>query len=177
MGQATINSGGPNGLYNVKIVKDAGNASARQAAITARLAALVGLISAATANVNAALSDLAAAQSALDAAIAAMVDETTRKAVTDATANVIDKQQAVTRARIVYAGLVAEQQSIQKEQVRLTTATGDESLDAWCADLTENLAVGATVGTAEINGEDGQIIILPGGSTTNALGKLQPTLS
>lgn len=175
MGQATINSGGPTGLYNVKISKYTGNASARQAAIASRLSALVGLISTATANVNAALSDLASAQNALDAAIAAMVDETTRKAVTDATANVIDKQQAVTRARMVYAGLVAEQQSIQKEQVRLTTAMGDESLAAWCADLTENLAVGATVGTAEINGEDGQIIILPGGSTTNALGKLQPT--
>ena len=173
MGQATINSGGPTGLYNVKISKYTGNASARQAAIASRLSALVGLISTATTNVNAALSDLAAGQSALDAAIAAMVDETTRKAVTDATANVINKQQAVTRARMVYAALVAEQQSIQKEQARLTTAMGDESLAAWCADLTENLAVGATVGTAEINGEDNQIIILPGGSTTNALGKLQ----
>ena len=152
MGQATINSGGPTGLYNVKIVKDAGKSVARQTAITTRLADLVGLITMATTNVNTALAELASAQTTLNDAIAAMVDETTRKAVTDATTAVLTKQQSVSRARMTYASLIVEQQSLQKEQARLTTAMADESLSAWCADLTENLAVGATVGTAEING-------------------------
>ncbi|HHT9136482.1 MAG TPA: hypothetical protein ACFYEK_04470 [Candidatus Wunengus sp. YC60] len=173
MGQATINSGGPTGLYNVKIVKDAGKSVARQTDITTRLADLVGLITMATTNVNTALAELASAQTTLNDAIAAMVDETTRKAVTDATTAVLTKQQSVSRARMTYASLIVEQQSLQKEQARLTTAMADESLSAWCADLTENLAVGATVGTAEINGVGDQIIILPGGATTNALGKLQ----
>ena len=173
MGQATINSGGPTGLYSVKIVKDAGKSVARQTAITTRLADLAGLITMATTNVNTALAELASAQTTLNDAIAEMVDETTRKAVTDATTAVLTKQQSVSRARMTYASLIVEQQSLQKEQARLTTAMEDESMAAWCADLTENLATGATVGTAEINGEGDQIIILPGGATTNALGKLQ----
>ena len=173
MGQATINSGGPTGVYSIKIDKDAGKSVARQTAITARLADLVGLITTATKSIDTALSELVSAQTTLNDSIAEMVDETTRKAVTDATATVLSKQQAVTRARMSYASLIVEQQSLQKEQARLTTAMTDESLSVWCADLTENLAVGATVGTAEINGVDDHIIILPGGSTANALGKLQ----
>ena len=85
MGQALIDSGGENGLYDITIVKDAGRSSSDLAQINARLVTLTVEISTAQATLAAEISELGAAQAALNAAIADM-DGTAdkRKAVTDA---------------------------------------------------------------------------------------------
>jgi len=66
-----------------------------------------------------------------------------------------------------------EQLCLQQQQTALTAATTADARAVWCADLTEDLEAGAEVGTIEVNGETGQILITPGGDTAAALGRLQ----
>lgn len=175
MGQALIDSGGENGLYDITIVKDAGRSSSDLAQINARLVTLTVEISTAQATLAAEISELGAAQAALNAAIADM-DGTAdkRKAVTDAQGVVLSKQADVTQARAVLARLVASQSSLNSRKSIIESAMVAESrAGVWCADFTEDLTPGESVGTIEINGVDTQIILMPGGDKTEALGKLQ----
>jgi predicted transglutaminase-like cysteine proteinase len=81
---------------------------------------------------------------------------------------------ALRKARLLASKLRTEQGALAKEQARLNVAMAVERrTGVWCTDLTENLAVGAVVGTMEINGVDDQIILTPGGAVSKAIGLLQ----
>lgn len=105
------------------------------------------------------------------------VTEETRAVVTPvskAMEGVITAQAEVTKTRAALRLLKAERESLTTEQARLTAAMAVEArAGIWCTDLTENLAVGANVGTMEINGVDDQIILAPGGDVGKSLGLLQ----
>jgi predicted transglutaminase-like cysteine proteinase len=177
MGRAKITGGGPAALYNVELVKDIASGLARIATITARLAQLVTDVVAATTLVTTAETTLQTAVNALDVAIDAFIADNIKKdALLAAQTAVAAATSDLATKRRYLSSLKLEEVSLQKEKAMLETATAAEvRTGIWCTDLTEELATGTEVGTMEINGEDTQIILTPGGSTTTALGKLRPT--
>jgi predicted transglutaminase-like cysteine proteinase len=183
MGQAIITGGGPTGLYDVTIKKHAGKSVARLAAIAARLVilggggspVLPGLIPTAQAAVTTASGAITTAQIALDAVVFRFtIGTATRKEVTAATTTVLEKQAIFTQKQRDLSLLKIERGALTKEQVRINTAMATEArTGVWCTDLTEDLAVGATVGTMEMNSADDQIILAPGGLVSKSIGLLQ----
>jgi len=175
MGQAKIISGGENGLYNIEIIKYAGSSTTRLASIAARLSALAVSMTTASNNVTAKLNALSAAQSALNILIAVYDGSTEqRAAIKTATSSMITAQSEVTKAQMQLSKLTAEKSALLSEQSLINSAmTTDVRSHIWCADFTEDLAPGVIVGTIEINGVDNQIVIMPGGNETGALGLIQ----
>jgi hypothetical protein len=180
MGKAQIISGGSAGLYNIGLVRDTARITAEIAAITARLAALTTAIEEAEAARNDALDAVNDALAALNTAITDLINkQTTAAAVSDLQKAHATAQQQYSAKYSSYNLLILERESKTKRLALLQEAiTSDSRTGIWCADLTENLAAGAEVGTIEINGEDTQIIIYPAGALSALQSSLlQPVLS
>lgn len=184
MGQATITGGGPTGLYDIQIVKHAGTSAARLVKIAARLIELgdnhgsppvAGLLVTAEAEVTAAQNALSAAQYTLSVLLIQYeAGSATRATVTAATKAIVECEMTLLKKQRDLSFLQVEKTSLTQEQTRLNAAMAAEPrANVWCTDLTEDLAVGATVGTMEMNGEDNEIILTPGGVSSTGLGKLQ----
>ena len=97
--------------------------------------------------------------------------------VSKAQAAAVAAQNSLVEKRRIFNNLNLELVSLDKEEWAIKKAIEKVTCyDVWCADLTENLAVGAIVGTIEINGEgSGRLLIMPGGAT--GLGKIQPVMA
>jgi len=180
MGQATIISGGAEGLYNVSIIRHAGTTAKRLAAIANRLTALgsppaPGLIVTAITAVITKTAELATDQANLtNVQNSFLQGVSTRKELATAMAAVTSKMSELIKARRDLSLLNIEKNSITREQANIQAAVAPmASRSAWCTDLTEDLAAGVTVGTMEMNGVDDQIILTPGGAVSQSIGKLQ----
>jgi predicted transglutaminase-like cysteine proteinase len=100
--------------------------------------------------------------------------EEQRAAIKTATSSMITVQSEVTKAQMQLSRLTAEKSALLSEQSLINSAmTTDVRSNIWCADFTEDLTPGVIVGTIEINGVDNQIVIMPGGKETGALGLIQ----
>lgn len=174
MGQAKIISGGTGGLYNVELVKHTPKSTARLVVVNTRIATINNTeMTAADSVVASAASAKSTAETELNEAINSKIQ-----------ADITSKQQALytkvaayTTAIHARAILKAELIALKKEKEYLDDLLMAVTVDdVWCADLTEDIAPGASVGIIEVNGEgddeDNQIIIMPGGKT--GLGKLSP---
>lgn len=180
MGKAQIISGGPDGLYNVGLVRDTTRITAEIAAITARLEVLTTAIEEAEDARNDAMEAVDTAMAALNTAITELINkQTTAAAVSDLQKVHATAQQQYSTKYSNYNLLILEKESKTKRLALLEDALASDYRDnIWCADLTENLAAGAEVGTIEINGEDTQIIIYPAGALSALQSSLlQPVLS
>jgi len=176
MGLAIVTAGGATGLYDITIEKNPGKSNATINAFNARLIKIASEISTVTTAITAAEGAVLAAIAARDEAIDKFKAGTgTRAQLTEKQVAVMQAEAALFAKRRDLSVLKIEDLSIREEQGRIVISIEPESrTGVWCADLTEDIAAGTNVGTAEVNGEDTQIIILPEGTTTGALGKLQP---
>lgn len=179
MGQATITGGGTDGLYNVRIEKNLTAALAEKTAVAARIAALGTAIAAKTASVGTAQSALYARQADLDLAISRYIAkmaagedaEAARQAVVKAQTDAAAAAAALASCKRALNRDTLERESLQKRLDLLTAVClAENRAGVWCADLSESLS--GLVGTIEVNGEDGEILIMPAGAA--GLGKLQP---
>lgn len=180
MGKATIISGGSRGLYDVEMTRDTVRITTEIAAITARLEVLTTAIEEAEDARNDALEAVDDALAALNSAITDLINkQTTAAAVSDLQKVHATAQQQYSTKYSNYNLLILEKESKTKRLALLEDALASDYRDnIWCADLTENLAAGAEVGTIEINGEDTQIIIYPAGALSALPSSLlQPVLS
>jgi len=183
MGKATIVSGGENGQYQVRLDYGKATQTERLAAIAARLAALVGLIAQALqdlntqeytgaqveAEVEAAINAYVATAQAL-AALPADTEPAVLKAVQDAVKTALKTHtEALTKLaaavrktaplRLAWQALKAEQVQLQKDQAKWAALVLEETVQAWCADLTEDAT--GEVATVEIPGESKLVLIAP----------------
>jgi len=178
VGKAKIVSGGSGGKYNIELVFDTARATARVAAITKRLEELPGLITAQEVIVNNARVKADSDEYDLTQVITAFNAGTkTFSDIQSSTETMVKSEGEWTAATKLLASLKLETTSLTMEKDRLENLMTEVLLDdIWCADLTENLAAGASVGTVELNGElCDDPIIMPGGTTGK--GQLQPTFS
>jgi len=158
------------GKYSIELVKDPGLSAKRLAAIAKRLVEIIPLITAAEAAHAVALAALDMAYEALDAAITQQKPSTTEQSA------VVAAIQELTKKKQAWDRLKSEKLLLEKEQTVLTTATQAETRNnVWCIDKTTDLVVNQIVGTAEINGEAGTILVYPGGAAEDLGGILQPT--
>jgi len=156
------------GKYNIELVKDPGKSVKRLEAIAKRLEELTPLLIVAE---DAYTSEQAKLDTAYENLNAAIIAKTDTKTVQSAVVTAINE---VTKKKQAWDKLKNEKLNLEREQARLNTAMATETkAGVWCIDLTSDLAVGQTVGTAEINGEDTQILIVPGGVVADSWGKLQ----
>ncbi len=173
MGQGQIISGGPAGLYNINILNEISRVTSRIAAITTRLAGIATQRVTFQAAVTAAESNLAAAAYERATAIAELIAHTgTAAQVTAAQTAYNQAVLALSMAQAALSRLGLEEASLKKEKTALQAIPATQALTGvWCADYSENLS--GVIGTIEIDGEDDQILITPGGAA--GLGKLQPS--
>lgn len=174
MGKANIISGGPNGLYNIELVKYTSKITEKIATITARLAILEKAISDALILKNNAEVNLEEKKTAFDYAVASYALKLIEKeAVNLALSEFIKAQSEYSSAKINYSLLLQEKESKTKEKTLLQAALVTETrAGIWCADYTIDLAAGEEVGTIEINGESNQLLIYPAGDYDNLPGSL-----
>ena len=145
MGKGQIISGGPDGRYSVKGLWDRTRAAARIARIDAEIILL-------DQKVTTLISEIAAAQAEYEAA------KTTSPAKTFA--ELAAMLTPIPAKRVKMSLYLIEKASKVSTKNRLNTIAADSIVDAWCADLTEDLS--GIVGTIEMNGEPGNCMILPG---------------
>jgi len=172
MGKAKIVSGGPSGKYRIEIIKSIAHSVARLKVVNESLAEIAKKIIETEANYWAALAALEKATKDLESAIEKLVDDT--KEAVKATEDAAKAKADVASKLRLWNKLKMERVSLEKEKKYLEAVIAPEQIDAYCADLTENLSVNEVVGTAEIDGKRGDIHILPGGKTAGALGLLKP---
>lgn len=171
MGKGTIVSGGAAGNYQVTLDYGKATRDAELVKIAERLAELVDEIAAAEATVDA----LQAAQDSLTDAVnvaiaayatAARLVPPDPAAVKDAMAVYTEAATALTDAKSKTAVaqlpldlLKDERASLQKIQTTWTALTLEETVQAWCADLTEDAT--GFVATVEVPGESRLVLIAP----------------
>lgn len=175
MGQAKI-TGVENasiGKYTIELIKHPGRSTARSPAIAKELLDLTPQIVTQTETVATAMTALDAAMNNLDTAISQMQPGEPSDGVVLATKNVVTCQEAYRQAKRGLNDLNFKHDRLVAEQDMLTVAMAIESRVVWCADKTTTLTVNKTVGTIEINGEELQILLKPGGAIAGALGLLQ----
>jgi len=172
MGQAKIISGGTDGYYRVELIKDIADTTARLAEVNESLSMIAGKIAQAQSDYLTAVAALENALDVLDDAISAMTDDVSDVLQATETANTA-RADAGAKLR-TWNSLKMEQVSLDKEKTRLEAMVAPEQMDVYCADLTEDLSTGTTVGTLEINGNGSDVHIRPGGSASGALGKIKP---
>lgn len=179
MGKGTITAGGTAGLYSVTLELARERITAKIAKMTADIAVLTAKIAQIQAQIDAvqAQMDTLAAQIAIYeadrvkyqkeycAAVGSMVTLISTKETYDRQKSMAVLQKKALTARIAYLG---------------RAVPADPSVAAWCADKTENLT--GTVGTIEIPGERGSVLIQPGynGNATYSKtrdGRLQPSIA
>jgi len=173
MGRARIVSGGTDGLYQVELDTGFTQIALRIGKVQAQLGDVNARIAKAEAELAEKQSTLDDARDEADAAIDAYADALKNPASTPAAREtarklVVEKTQAAEKAagpvRILNQKIGLwriERGSLQAEKRRLEDVETLPTLSAWCADLTENTPVGATVATLEVPGERGSVLVAP----------------
>ncbi len=172
MGRGTIAGGGPDGFYDVTLVKYTARAEANISKLESRISELTALISEAEDAIEAAEDEYNAAVAALNALIAAGAST---EDTMEATVLALEKAGVLRAAQDKKKRLSLQKAEAEKASARLSAAIASETVDAWCVDLSESLT--GEVGTIEIDGRPTQILVNPGGETDTALGKLQPPIA
>lgn len=185
MGKGQIIGGGAGGEYTVKLILDTARLSSQIAAMNAQIVQIDAKIAAGvdTPALTAQIADLNAKIAVLDAKILAEADPA-KKAILIAERTTL--QATIVALRAEAAGGI-ERLKLQKAALTLQTARhaaalarADITVLAWCVDRTENLS--GIVGTIEVPGERGTLMIQPGYNGNAAYnktrdGQLQPVLS
>lgn len=171
MGIAQILSGGTDGKYNIRLVKETAKAALRKTALEAKLTALLAIITTKELEFYAALAVFEAKRALLTAAITAYNAGTvTINDVEKAQSDMMTAYKDHVEKQRAYNRLVLEETSLQKQLDLLDLLfVNEDRANVWCADLTETLT--GEVGTIEVNGEKTEIIIMPEGDP--GLGKIQ----
>lgn len=168
MGSGTIVSGGTNGSYQIKLDYGKATKTARLASINARLAELVGLLATALEDLNFAEYDEAQAIVAVEAATDAYVIaaklgakqlEAAAKVHSEALAALVEKKRKTAPLRLAWQALKSEDTQQRKEKAKWEAVVAEETVQAWCADLTEDAT--GPVATLEIPGEGKVVLIAP----------------
>lgn len=170
MGKATVLSGGEDGRYQVRLELAREAIEAEIARINAeKIPEVEGKITQAQAEFDAKDVEVAQIAAELDAAISALaLDPATGRLepmapVTDAQKRIAKAQIERSAARRVLDRLKADRLSLRLRLDYLQSVPPDPEKEVWCADLTEDIAPGATVGTIDIPGEGvEQVLIAPG---------------
>ena len=172
MGSATINSGGPVGLYDITLVKNTTQATRRVVTIDRELSAITPLLVSKWVEVLNAEADVNSKSVTWQFMLQEFVAGTkAEKDVDDARTAFLAAMSAYQGLKRAYAVLTLSKLSLQKEKAMIEAAIASEVRpEIWCTDLSE--ALSGTVGTIEIDGEKKQVIIMPGGK--RGLGILHP---
>ena len=179
MGSATILSGGSSGLYNIRLTLDTVKISSMKTAAEARIARIAIIEAEVQTQLTAAEMIYLDKSHTLDDAISAFQNGTGSPKTTRA--DVIKAQTDASTALSVVAGLRHSRGLLQMEDAALRKRVILLSLKlvpvdltgVWCADLSTELT--GAVGTAEVNGEVTEILVMPSGRA--GLGKIQPVLA
>ena len=155
MGKGQIVSELGDGRYSVSLEFETARIEAGIIRLTASIAELTGLVD--------------AAELELSTAQAAYIEIQDK----DTLSGLLASRNKVNR-------LIIAKMSAEKDLERLQAATQTASVEAWCADLTEELS--ETVGTIEVPGERGRVQIQPGYEGNAAYsatrdGQLQPAVA
>ena len=171
MGSAQILSGGTDGKYNIRLVKETAKAAARKTALETKLTALLAIITTKELEFYAALAVFEAKRTLLTDAITAYnAGSITIEALKAAQAAMLTAYIAHLEKQKAYNRLVLEETSLRKQLSMIDPLFENEDRTGiWCADLTETLT--GEVGSIEVNGEDSEIIIMPEGDP--GLGQIQ----
>lgn len=180
MGKAKIISGGDKGLYNIELIEHTTRITADLAKINARLPILETAITNALTTKTAAETDYNAKKAVWDTAIGQYSLGLIKKSnVEKAQSDYTTALKTLQEKSFSYSLLLQEKESKTKQKALLEAIPPAHTVDGvWCADLTEDLAAGAEVGTIEPNGEpDGDIIIYPSGEQNPFKDQLQPVMA
>lgn len=165
MGKGTIVSGGVAGSYQISLDYGKATQTAKLAALAARLAELVGLLADALGNLNTQeIIDaplLVAVEDAVTAYVAA-TEATRAKALANHSAALIKHTEALRKRaplRLAWQLLKDEQAQALKDQIYWQNLVLEETVQAWCADYTEDAT--GFVATVEIPGESKRVLIAP----------------
>lgn len=189
MGKGRVISHQGDGLYRIELVEDRLRAETRKTTAQQRIIDIDGKLTELEQDRIAAQSEVDAAASAQDQAIqdyqAAVqdpeVDEAPlRQAMVEAGEAVIEAAAKRDAIAANIRALKAEKLAMQKSIERIDALPALRQIDAWCADLTEDLS--GEVATAEVNAEADQVLVRPGFEGRSVYdpardGALQPALS
>ena len=165
MGKGTIVSGGVAGSYQISLDYGKATQTAKLAALAARLAELVGLLADAQGNLNTQEIIDAPLLVAVEDAVAAYVaatEATRAKALANHSAALIKHTEALRKQaplRLAWQLLKDEQAQALKDQIYWQNLVLEETVQAWCADYTEDAT--GFVATVEIPGENKRVLIAP----------------
>jgi len=173
MGKATIVSGGPDGSYQVRLDYGKATQTARLEAIAARLVVVAEKLVTALEDLN--LQEYTEAESlaAVEAATNAYVDaaraepaqeSALKKALSDYTAAMAKLATAKRKTaplKLAWQLLKDEKAQLQKDQDKWGAMVLEETVQAWCLDLTEDAA--GEVATVEVPGENKRVLVAPAG--------------
>jgi hypothetical protein len=179
MGEAFILSGGPDGLYNIRLTRDTAKIAARKTAVEESIARIAVLKADVQTRLTAAEAEHLAKALALDDVIVAFQTgsgspRTTRQDVVNARTAAAVALAAAAALRRSLGLLNMEEESLRKQSLLLAARLlPDDRVGVWCADLSEELS--GVVGTLEVNGETSEILVMPLGKA--GIGKVQPVLA
>jgi len=179
MGKGTITAGGPAGLYSVTLELARERITAKIAKMTADIAVLTAKIAQIQAQIDAvqAQMDTLAAQIAIYEADRVKYQKEYCAAVGNMTTLINTRDEYSRRKSMTELQIKALEMRIAYLQTAMPT---DPVVSAWCADLTTDLS--GAVGTIEIPGERGSVLVQPGYSGNAAYSKardghLQPSIA
>jgi len=167
VGSATVKTNLGEGQYIVELTKSQAAITAQKTSLTTRKTEIEAAIAAKEIELAALNVTMNEKYEALKTAVGnyALADPPTkalRKAVTDAQKAYITAQANVTKKQTEINLLGLELVSVNKRLEQIETALTVETRTVWCTDYSTTLT--GSVGTIEINGEDDQINIMPGGA-------------
>lgn len=169
MGLAKIISGGSKGFYLAELIKDPGMSTARIVKINKELTELEAQIEKGELTVEAAtIAENTARLNFYKTRVGMNMSDSAAQSAW------FKAQGELRLATTELAYLKIRRISLPKEKAVLENAMKAEQKNLWCVDFTENLTKDAEVGTIELDEDDQWINIAPAGSTSGALGKLQP---
>lgn len=177
MGKGKIISGGTAGLYTIEV----NYYRERYTAQIAKLNERITVIDAQITSIEAEITTLQAVITALELQIAGYDPVTQKNELKTAMATLVTKQtdMIALRRRLNYVKL--QKTSLQlKIKYLQDNMPADPQISAWCADLTEDLS--GEVGTIEVPGERGTVLIRPGYSDQAAHsaqrdGQIEPSIA
>jgi predicted transglutaminase-like cysteine proteinase len=178
VGSATVKTNLGEGQYIVELTKSQAAITAQKTSLTTRKTEIEAAIAAKEIELAALNVTMNEKYEALKTAVGdyAVADPPTkalRKAVTDAQKAYITAQSNCNKKQTEINLLGLELASVNKRLAEIETALTVESRTVWCADY--STALTGSVGTIEINGEAGQINIVPEGKS--GIGLLQHPLA
>lgn len=159
MGKGIIQSGGTDGLYSVQIVLNRAGIAKMIAKLNENIAQYTTQITALQSRIDALISEIAALQAQIDVwkSDIATYEKEISAALKSQTDKIDLKNSLLKQKSILNLKITAMQARIAYLTANMPA---DPTIDAWCADLTEDLT--GTVATIEVPGERGTVLISPG---------------